>query len=221
MSLIGTKRTFTDTQRKVRRFARDNCTVNKVAYNPYTKKLSLTRKHHFTRRIPQFKIRPSQNHRISDWVGDNLQNHPPPHLTRFLLQNCHGLPLMNDTNYFQSLVTNVLVHDVHFMAFPEINANCLNKDLVNGYKDAFSSIVSDGVFLSTNSPVFTKDHKYQPGGVASGFFGRLVTRYINQGRDKYGRWHLVLYFHLILYFHYFSDFHYLIDGAGWNYSAFG
>ena len=148
-----------------------------------------TKKHSFTRRIPQFKIRPRNHHALSDWEGDNLQDHPQPHLTRFLLQNCHGLPLMNDTNYFKSLITGVLVHDVHYMAFPEINANCVNKELVNGYKDAFSNIVSDGVFLATNATVFHKDHRYQPGGVASGFFGKLVTRYMKQGRDKYGRWH--------------------------------
>ena len=141
-----------------------------------------------TRKIPQFKIRRSQP-KLSDWIGDNMQEHPNPTDTRFLLQNCHGLPLLKDTNFFKSKITSILVNDIHFMALPEINVNCLNSGLTNGYKEAFSQLVPDGVFTTTNSPVFEKDHRFQPGGVASGFFGKLVTRFVSQGSDKYGRWH--------------------------------
>ena len=157
-------------------------------FNPYKKKLMIVRPTRTNRKLPQFKIR-RNGPVLSDWIGDNMQEHPEPTSTRFLLQNCHGLPLLSDTNFFKSKITDILVNDIHFMSLPEINVNCLNVGLTNGYKEAFSQLVPDGVFTTTNTPIFEKEHRYQPGGVASGFFGKLVTRYVSQKSDKYGRWH--------------------------------
>ena len=188
MSIIRKRRVVSKLKRKLDNVVDNTSSSPTIVYNPYKKKLMIVKKTNKTRKLPQFKIRRTQP-TISDWIGENMSEHPLPTQTRFLLQNCHGLPLLTDSNYFKSKITSILVNDVHFMALPEINVNCLNSELTNRYKEAFSQLVPDGVFTTTNSPVFEKEHRYQPGGVASGFFGKLVTRYVAQNHDKYGRWH--------------------------------
>ena len=188
MSILKRRRVASLLKRKLGNSVREKQAPPKIAYNPYKKKLTIQRHQKIRTRSPQFKLR-SQPQTCSAWVGDDLSAHPPPSLTRFLLQNCNGLPLMRDTNYFKSTITELLANDVHFMGLPEINVNCINHELINGYKEAFTSIVSDGIFTTTNSSIFEGTHKFQPGGVATGFFGRLVTRYVGHTKDKYGRWH--------------------------------
>ena len=188
MSILRRRRVAAKLKRKTGNGVGNLTPPPKIVYNPYKKKLMIVKKSSPSKKIPQFKFR-KQPPQLSDWIGDTMHEHPDPTVTRFLLQNCHGLPLLKDTNYFKSKITQILVNDIHFMALPEINVNCMNSELTQGYKEAFSQLVPDGVFTTTNSPVFEKNHRYQPGGVASGFFGKLVTRYVSQKCDKYGRWH--------------------------------
>ena len=124
-----------------------------------------------------------------EWFGDTMDEFPAATHTRFLLQNCNGLSTANDCNFFKSSMTEIISKDIHFLALPEINVNCINVNITNGYKEAFVNITNNGVFNATNTPIFDSNTKYQPGGVGSGFFGQLTSRYIRQSKDKYGRWH--------------------------------
>ena len=157
-------------------------------YNPYTKKLYVSRKKLDIHRAPQFKLGRAVE-KASEWHGDNMIDSPSPQATRFVLQNCNGLPTTRDTNIFKSRMTELISNDIHFLAMPECNVNCINKELVNGFKESFAQITNNGVFNVTNAAIFGPEVKYQPGGVATGFFGQLITRYIRQTKDKYGRWH--------------------------------
>ena len=188
MSLLGRRRVAGKYKRKYGNSAKAQSQQPRVLYNPYTKKLYTSRKKAIIKRMPQFKFGRVFND-TSDWFGDKMTEFPASIDTRFALQNCNGLPTSKDTNIFKSMITEMTSKDIHFMAFPEVNVNCINLDVTNGYKDAFASITNNGVFNANNAPVFESSVKYQPGGVASGFFGQLVGRYTRQTKDKYGRWH--------------------------------
>ena len=188
MSLLGKRRVAGKYKKRLGNQRRYSTNTPRVLYNPYTKKLYTSRRKIATMKIPQFKLGRTFQH-SGDWYGDQMTEFPTSTDTRFILQNCHGLPTNKDTNIFKSLMTELISKDIHFMALPEINVNCINIEVTNGFKDAFASITNNGVFNATNAPIFDKTVRYQPGGVASGFFGQLTSRYIRQTKDKYGRWH--------------------------------
>ena len=189
MSILRRRRVAGKYKRHQRNHAQNTNDKPRVIYNPYTKKLYVSRKKLEIARTPQFKLR-GTTVTTSEWHGDVMDDLPSPNTTRFLLQNCNGLPTGRDTNIFKSFMTDIITKDVHFVAMPECNVNCINKELINGFKDGFASITNNGVFNATNTPIFEPDVRYQPGGVATCFFGQLTSRYIRQSKDKYGRWQI-------------------------------
>ena len=188
MSLLRKRRVANKYKRRHGSVVQSNHQSPKIFYNPYTKKLQLSKAKAKVVKTPQFKIRKKEI-TMGEWHGDNMSERPAAHETRFVLQNCNGLSTSNDLNLFKSQMTDLITKDIHFLALPEINVNCVNVNLTNGYRDAFAEITNNGIFSVTNSAVFESNTKYQPGGVGSGFFGKLVTRYTSNKKDKYGRWH--------------------------------
>ena len=188
MSLLKKRRVARKYTRRQRNLAQQTTTAPKVLYNPYTKKLYVSRKKIAINKGPQFKLGRTAA-TTSEWQGDTMTEFPSPRATRFVLQNCHGLPTTRELNVFKSRMTELISNDIHFLAMPECNVNCINKDLVNGYKESFAQITNNGVFNVTNAAIFGHEVRYQPGGVATGFFGQLINRYIKHTQDKYGRWH--------------------------------
>ena len=185
MSFVGKRRVASKYKRRVGNPNAGSTQIKRVLYNPYTKKLYVSRKRTVMTHTPQFKLG-RKIETSSEWHGDNMEEFPSPTVTRFVLQNCNGLPTTRDTNFFKSDMTELISKDIHFLALPECNVNCINVEVTNGYKEAFASITNNGVFTATNAPIFEPSVKYQPGGVATGFHGQLISRYIRQTQDKYG-----------------------------------
>ena len=125
----------------------------------------------------------------SGWVGDSMQPTVSNSCTRFWLQNCNGLPTTKDKNWFQYDLKNVTDNNIHYYAFPESNINASNGDITSHLGQIHQNVVQSGVFTITNTKGYPHNHKYQPGGISSGFHGRLENRYACTRRDKYGRWH--------------------------------
>ena len=188
MSLLGRKRVCRRHKNAKAQHVRGNEKPSRIVYNPYTKKLMISSKRKQQNKHPQFRLRSTPTN-VGDWHGDIMVNDPRAQDTRFILQNCNGLPTSYDLNFFKSKITEFLTKNGHFLALPEANVNCVNVGLINSYKEGFASITNNGIFNLTNSPVFDAMTKYQPGGVATGFFGKLVSRYMKQEKDSLGRWH--------------------------------
>ena len=188
MSLLGKRQVAVRFKKKYSNHAQNTTPIPRVLYNPYKRKLFVSRKKLEHVRTPQFKMG-KKFENTSEWFGDTMDEFPAVTHTRFVLQNCNGLSTSSDRNFFKSNMTEIVSKDIHFLALPEINVNCINVNITNGYKEAFVNITNNGVFNATNTPIFDSNIKYQPGGVASGFFGQLTTRYIKHSKDKYGRWH--------------------------------
>ena len=188
MSPLQKRRVAKRYQRKLSNSTSSKTNTPAIIYNPYTRQLQLKRKSKATTaKTPQFKFRRGAQE-AGNWIGDQMDHQPLPTETRFILQNCNGLSTSSDLNIFKSDMTEVIRKDIHFLALPEINVNCANVGLTNGYKEAFAEITPNGIFQVSNSKVFESRVKYQPGGVGTGFFGKLVTRLIRTQKEKYGRW---------------------------------
>ena len=114
--------------------------------------------------------------------------------TRFWLQNCRGLPTTKDKNWFQYDMCNIVKNNIHYYSLPEANINVSNTEIVSHIQQVHYNIVQSGTFTITNTPSYPHQHRRQPGGIASGFYGRLENRYAKTVKDKYGRWHYHEYY---------------------------
>lgn len=76
---------------------------------------------------------------------------------------------------------------VNYFALTESNLNsnklCLDSKLIEGFKN----VIPNGHFRLTNSPNYSKQSFYQPGGVACGFDASFKMRYLREGTDTFER----------------------------------
>ena len=161
-----------------------------IIYDPYKKKIVQKRnsKQKYGKNNQQqlLNFRPKKEDK--EWYGDKLIHKPNKNTTRFMLLNCNGISRSQDTNWFKSQITRIINRDVHYMALVEANIIPHNSQLKQRLLSAFSEIVPDGIFTLTNTKIAGTKHEFQPGGVASGFFGKLRNRYTRTTVDKMGRW---------------------------------
>ena len=166
----------------------DNPGLRDIIWNPYRNRYEPKTKQQKKRTKIQTKL--AHHHETeSTWIGDRMQLTVSNSCTRFWLQNCNGLPTTKDKNWFQYDLHNILDHNIHYYAFPEANINASNGDITSHLGQIHQNVVQSGVFTLTNTKGYPHNQKYQPGGVSSGFHGRLENRYACTKRDKYGRWH--------------------------------
>jgi len=109
--------------------------------------------------------------------------------TRFWLQNARGLPSTFDGNLFRYDLTNIRDNFIHYYALPEARINTSNSDITNHLSQIHQNVFGSGALTITNTPGYPKKSRSQPGGVASGFYGRLENRYARTKKDNLGRWH--------------------------------
>lgn len=172
-----------------RRNARlDNVDFTSLHYNPYKKQYqNKTKKstHEATTQLQyDLQIEPDNT-----WIGDKMLDKPSESCTRFWLQNARGLPTTLGGNLFRYDLTNIRNNNIHYYSMPESKINTSNSDITNHLMQLHQNIFGSGVLTLTNTPSFPTKHKHQPGGVASGFFGRLENRYSKTKKDDLGRWH--------------------------------
>ena len=130
----------------------------------------------------------NENSSNTKWVGNDFSHKLHRSATRFVLLNCNGLESSKDANKFKSQLTSVLERDVQFFGMVETNVNSRNFGVKEKMIQSFAEIVPSGIFELTNTPVLSTLSRYQPGGVATGFFGRLGNRYAGVNYDSCGRW---------------------------------
>ena len=128
------------------------------------------------------------------WIGDDMIDIVSSNCTRFWLQNCRGLPTTKDKNRFQYNLYNMVKNNIHYYSLPEASINISNTETVSHIQQVHYNVVQSGIFTITNTPAFPHQHRRQPGGVASGFYGRLENQYAKTVKDKYGRWHYHEYY---------------------------
>ena len=87
MSLLRKRRVAGKFKRRPSNLAHVHQPAPRVIYNPYSKKLYVSKKRSPQNRVPQFKLgKKFENN--SDWYGDVMREFPAANDTRFLLQNC-------------------------------------------------------------------------------------------------------------------------------------
>ena len=121
------------------------------------------------------------------WVGDTMEQNPNK-MIRFWIQNTNGLLKKNDFREFQFDIANLVDYHINYISLTETCINVNKPGLTTKINTAFTHVVPTGHISIHNTPRYPKHSYYQPGGVAACFDGLLRTKYLREGRDKYGRW---------------------------------
>ena len=165
--------------------ADESCKLKEIFWNPY-KKRYVHRKERVKRNTQQQSklITISTKTNENKWIGDTMTELVSNNCTRFWLQNCRGLPTTKDKNWFQYDMCNIVKNNIHYYSLPEANINVSNTEIVSHIQQVHYNIVQSGTFTITNTPAYPHQHRRQPGGIASGFYGRLENRYAKTVKDK-------------------------------------
>ena len=159
-----------------------------VIYNPYTKtyipKSNTSRK---TKQIRQLQYAADDPNNYS-WIGDPIQVPAPRQVTRFWYHNCNGMITANDRMRFQHEISSYINKDIHFISLTETRLNVCHKLTTFQIENSFTSMLPNSKIILHNTPGYNSSSSYQPGGITSGFHGRLQQRYVTTTKDKYGRW---------------------------------
>ena len=182
MSLLG-KFAFLN-RRKCKRRKKGGRKKDKITHNPYTGKLL---KRNNTVGKQDIQITFCTKGPSTTWFGANVSEAPNREDTRILFMNCNGLPY-SDLNFFKSFMTNIKQCFVHYLGLAEVNVNSCNSELIQGMMGAFDNAIPGGSFQIKNTSIFDRAVEYQPGGVASGFYGRVSQYYDKSYKDDVGRW---------------------------------
>ena len=156
----------------------------KITRNPYTGKLL---KQNSQTGPKDIQITFCTRGPVTTWYGSNVSEAPNREDTRLLFMNCNGLPY-SDLNFFKSLMTNFKQCYVHYLGLAEVNVNSCNSELIQGMMGAFENAIPGGSLQIKNTGIFDRAVDYQPGGVASGFYGRISQYYDKSYADEVGRW---------------------------------
>ena len=123
----------------------------------------------------------------SAWFGADMREPPDKSDARLAFMNCNGLAY-SDMNFFKSFLTQIKQCHTHYYGLAEININSCNTDLVQRMMCAVDEAIPGGSFQLRNTSIFDRAVEYQPGGVASGFQGRISKYYGGSKMDELGRW---------------------------------
>ena len=108
-------------------------------------------------------------------------------MIRFWIQNTNSLLKKNDLREFQFDIANLVDDHINYIAVTETCINVNKPGLNSKINTAFTHVVPTGHISTHNTPHYPKHSHYQPVGIAACFDGLLRTKYLREGRDKYGR----------------------------------
>ena len=162
---------------------------DRLVLNPYTKDVEILRPHKRQQNTisMQLELPRVEQMRNNEWVGKTFCDPPKNNATRLMVVNCNGLETGRDPDKFRSQITSILEHHVHYFGLTEINLNARNYAIKEKLMEILCELVPSGIFDINNTPVFRSRSRYQPGGVAAGFFGKLRNRYVGTELDSCGR----------------------------------
>ena len=161
---------------------------NEVVYNPYTKSyLPKGIKHKNIKTHTQLKFH-TKSDNPNSWIGDPLEVPAKRQITRFWFHNCNGMTTAHDHIRFQHEISSYISNDIHFISLAETRINVCNKLTSFQIENSMSQLLPNSKIFLHNTPGYNNTTNYQPGGVASAFYGRLQQRYVTTTRDPYGRW---------------------------------
>ena len=161
---------------------------NTLRYNCYTKQYIVPKPPKTSKTFNKYIRYSSQIPTDDSWVGNEMPPEPHKRATRFWYQNCNGLINSNDVSKFHYDMNTLLEQNIHYISLSETNVNCSHVFSKYQIEHSFKQLTEHGRIDITNTPGFSTNSRYQPGGVAAGFHGRICNRYSKQHRDKCGRW---------------------------------
>lgn len=161
---------------------------NTLRYNCYTKQYIVPKPPKTSKTFNKYIRYSSQIPTDDSWVGNEMPPEPHTRATRFWYQNCNGLINSNDVSKFHYDMNTLLEQNIHYISLSETNVNCSHVFSKYQIEHSFKQLTEHGRIDITNTPGFSTNSRYQPGGVAAGFHGRICNRYSKQHRDKCGRW---------------------------------
>ena len=156
-----------------------------VKINPYTGKRLGT--HRIQNKDGVTQITFSAKGTKSAWFGMDMTDVPDRCDARLMFMNCNGLAY-SDMNFFKGFLTQIKQCHTHYYGLAEINVNTCNPDLKQRMMFAVDEAIPGGSFQMKNTGIFDRAVDYQPGGVASGFQGRIAKYYYGTSHmDEMGR----------------------------------
>ena len=108
---------------------------------------------------------------------------------RLWLQNWNGVEKY-DVDVMTYQLSVLIDNKVDYFSIVESQFNQYYKQAVKKWDIAKDQIMPNGTVTFTSTPGFPLKSPYQPGGVMSGFWGKLAYRHQKTIRDRYGRWHV-------------------------------
>ena len=159
-----------------------------LRYNCYTKQYIVPKPPKTTTTYNRY-IRYSSDSPTDDvWIGNEMPPIPHRRATRFWYQNCNGLINSNDVSKFHFDMNTYIEQNIHYVSFAETNVNNTHVFTKYQIEYSFKQLTEHGRIDIHNTPGFTNKTRYQPGGVAAGFYGRICNRFSKLYRDPCGRW---------------------------------
>ena len=172
----------------------DPCSGGKerrTIYNPYKKKYEKRQptKRKTKKEELRMMMKIKDNERDHIWIGDKMPVEKNQGDVRLWLQNWNGIEKY-DTDIMTYQLSILADNNIDYFSLIENQFNQYHKQASKKWDLATDQIMSNGTITHTSTPGFPLKTPYQPGGITSGFWGKLAHRFQKTIRDKYGRWHI-------------------------------
>ena len=172
----------------------DPCRVSKnrkTRYNPYKKTYELRKPTSRRNKQEELQILLKQhdNERDHIWIGDRMSEEKNPGDMRIWMQNWNGIEKY-DVDVMSYQLSVLVDNNIDYFSIIENKFNQYHKQTSKKWDVAKDQIMPNGTLTHTSTPGFPLKTPYQPGGLTSGFWGKIAHRHQKTYRDKYGRWHV-------------------------------
>ena len=163
----------------------------KTVYNPYKKRYEIRQPSRRKEKKDELKMVLSYNENERDalWIGDRMLEEKNDGDMRLWLQNWNGIEKY-DVDIMTYQLSVLVDNKIDYFSIVESQFNQYYKQTVKKWDKARDQIIPNGTISHTSTPGFPLKSPYQPGGVMSGFWGKLAQRHQKTIRDQYGRWHV-------------------------------